>query len=220
MKIDNINNQEIKIKTKTDKNSSYEKENAEITFKELIQGNCSTVISLSDNLLSENLISSSEEDLKLLKTSYKYDCLTMDRDDALFFANAIKGENYTFSVNGELLMENHAYSTQDVSKTYKSSEVSKTLTNMLIDSIKTNKPFRIDFGNDISAILRVSPQGKISAEFIPSDKIAEEYLKNNISYLQQVFENQNIPYTELSYRQRQKNKGNSEFSGKKDEGDK
>lgn len=167
-------------------------------------------ISLKDNLLWNDFISNTEEDIKSLKSSFKYDCLTMDRHDAMFFAKSIKGENYSFSVNGEVLMQNMATDVQSIEKTYKSAEVSKTLMDMLSNSQSTLKPVRIDFGNDISAILRVSQDGKISAEFIPSDKVAEEYLKNNISYLQQTFKEQDIPYNDLSYRQqRQKGRQNN-----------
>lgn len=167
-------------------------------------------ISLKDNLLWNDFISNTEEDIKSLKSSFKYDCLTMDRHDAMFFAKSIKGENYSFSVNGEVLMQNMATDVQSIEKTYKSAEVSKTLMDMLSNSQSTQKPVRIDFGNDISAILRVSQDGKISAEFIPSDKVAEEYLKNNISYLQQTFKEQDIPYNDLSYRQqRQKGRQNN-----------
>lgn len=167
-------------------------------------------ISLKDNLLWNDFISNTEEDIKSLKSSFKYDCLTMDRHDAMFFAKSIKGENYSFSVNGEVLMQNMATDVQSIEKTYKSAEVSKTLIDMLSNSQSTQKPVRIDFGNDISAILRVSQDGKISAEFIPSDKVAEEYLKNNISYLQQTFKEQDIPYNDLSYRQqRQKGRQNN-----------
>ena len=167
-------------------------------------------ISLKDNLLWNDFISNTEEDIKSLKSSFKYDCLTMDRHDAMFFAKSIKGENYSFSVNGEVLMQNMATDVQSIEKTYKSAEVSKTLMDMLSNSQSTQKPVRIDFGNDISAILRVSQDGKISAEFIPSDKVAEEYLKNNISYLQQTFKEQDIPYNDLTYRQqRQKGRQNN-----------
>ncbi|MCR5260208.1 MAG: hypothetical protein K6C94_00035 [Candidatus Gastranaerophilales bacterium] len=158
-----------------------------------------------DDFSVRDFLSSNNIDIKNLKASYKYDCLTMDRDDAMFFANSIKGENYSFSVNGEVLMQNMANDVQSVAKTYKSAEVSKTLMDMLSNSQQTNKPVRIDFGNDISAILRVTKDGKISAEFIPSDKAAEEYLRNNISYLERTFNEQNIPYAELSYRNQKKN---------------
>ena len=207
MKIETNQNENLTLKSKIEK--FYANESGSM-FKELMDNGLISFETMPQNLFND---ASSLEDLSSfvtdttnLKASYKYDCLTMDRDDALFFANAIKGENYGFTVNGQVLMENMANDVQSVAKTYKSAEVSKTLADMLANSQSTNKPVRIDFGNDISAILRVSREGKISAEFIPSDKVAEEYLKNNISYLQQTFEEKDIPYNELSYRQQNRNK--------------
>lgn len=207
-------NTEINLKNKIEK--TYKNETSAM-FQELLNNGLVSMASIpqvfSNNSASEiqDFLSNSLEDIKNLKSSYKYDCLTMDRDDAMFFANSVKGENYSFTVNGEVLMNNMATDVQSIEKTYKSAAVSKTLINMLEQSQTTNKPVRIDFGNDISAVLRVSHDGKISAEFIPSDKAAEEYLKNNISYLQQTFEKEDIPYNELTYKQQnQKNKQNKQ----------
>ena len=60
--------------------------------------------------------------------------------------------------------------------------------------------------------MKVSVDGKISAQFIPSDKAAEEYLRNNIGYLAQAFEEQEIPYTELSYRQQRQKRQDQQNS--------
>jgi hypothetical protein len=205
MKIDISNIAENKTSRKIEKtNQSY----SEI-FSDILSGafgieNMGVLSNIQDNSsLSEELISSLSEDTDIseLKPSYKYDCMSIDRDDAIFFAKAIKGENYSFSVNGNVLMENMATNVKEAATVYKSAEVSKTLMNMIENSQSTQKPVRIDFGNDISAVIRVSQDGKISAEFIPSDKVAEEYLKNNISYLEQTFNEENIPYNQLSYRE-------------------
>lgn len=221
MKIDTSNITDTNLKTKLEKKTDMETQDG-FSFRDFIQDGMPSLslTAVTNDFISNNFISDTQENLKSLKSSYKYDCITMDRDDAIFFANAIKGENYSFNINGELLMQNQASSVQDIAKTYKSAEVSKTLMDMLAGSQQTNKPVRIDFGNDISAILRVNSEGKISAEFIPSDKVAEEYLKNNISYLQQTFEKQDIPYSDLSYRQRQKNKQNTDSRRETEEGDK
>ena len=42
---------------------------------------------------------------------------------------------------------------------------------------------------------------KLHPDLNPGDKAAEEYLKNNLPYLKSRFDEQNIPYKELSYRQ-------------------
>lgn len=221
MKIETNSIQET-LKKKLEKSTELKTTDG-LAFKDIMTNNFTGISGLLTNFNNDETLNDflKSDDIKELRASYKYDCMTMDRDDAMFFANAIKGENYGFSVNGQLLMENLSMSTEAVGKTYKSAEVSKTLMDMLFSSQHTNKPVRIDFGNDISAVLRVSQDGKISAEFIPSDKIAEEYLKNNISYLQQTFEEQDIPYNELSYKQRQKDKQNqSQNRNQEKQGDK
>jgi len=90
------------------------------------------------------------------------------------------------------------FSAQDIAK---SSNVSKTLIDLISNANTTGKPVRIDFDNDITLVLRVDREGKLSAQFFPGDKAAEEYLKNNLPYLKNRFDEQNIPYKELSYRQ-------------------
>lgn len=162
---------------------------------------------LNDENSTKNLISSiSDFNAKDLKASYKYDCMSIDRDDAMFFANAVKNGNCGFTVNGQILTEKLVNSAQEVGTVYKSAEVSKTLMNMIENAQSTQKPVRIDFGNDISAIIRVSTDGKISAQFLPTNEAAEDFLRSNIAYLQQAFEEQEIPYEELSYRPKQQQK--------------
>ncbi len=166
---------------------------------------------LGDETSTQEMISSiSDFNAKDLKPSYKYDCMSIDRDDAMFFANAVKNGNCGFTVNGQILMENMASSTQEVGAVYKSAEVSKTLMNMIENAHSTQKPVRIDFGNDISAIIRVSTDGKISAQFLPTNEAAEDFLRSNIAYLEQTFEEQEIPYNELSYKSRQQKQQNQQ----------
>ena len=89
-------------------------------------------------------------------------------------------------------------------------QVSKSLISMLQSSYDTKKPIRMDFDNNVTVILKLDDKGKINAHFIPGDKAVEEYLKNNIPYLRQRFDEQNISYSNISYRQHkdqnQKNK--------------
>ena len=64
---------------------------------------------------------------------------------------------------------------------------------------ETNQPLRIDFDQNVSVILRIGKDGAIAANFIPGDKAVEQYLRNNISNLRAVFNENDLPYTELSY---------------------
>ncbi len=136
-------------------------------------------------------------------TKINYQIMKMDNNDALFFANLVK--------NGQVSVQGDSDGSADlkVASAEKTFNVSATLMDSLNESMKTNKPFRIDFDKDISVILRVGKDGKLSANFIPGDKAVETYLKNNISSLQQTFDEQNLPYSRLSYQQ-QKEKQSQE----------
>ncbi len=202
MKIDvNQIKETDKVKTTSDI-----KRESDVDFKEFLgtvyQNGLPYGNVFNSELFDENLLG--EFDINGIKSSYKYDVLSMDRDDAMFFANAVKGEQIAFNPNGEVYVNNSIAEINESSEVYKSATVSKTLINMLSDSMNKNKPIRIDFGNDISAVIKVDKQGRIAAEFIPSDKVAEEFLKNNISYLRETFAKEDIPYNDLSYRQQKK----------------
>ena len=70
---------------------------------------------------------------------------------------------------------------------------------MLKTSYDTNKPIRLDFDNDVTVILKLDKEGKIQTHFIPGSKEVENYLKNNISSLRQIFEEEEIRYSHLDY---------------------
>ena len=89
---------------------------------------------------------------------------------------------------------------------------------MLAKAKEDNQPLRINFDNNISIIIRISRDGKISADFLPSSQIAEAYLKENLPLLKQRFDDNNISYGELNQREnRNKNKDNNRKEGRKNE---
>ena len=57
--------------------------------------------------------------------------------------------------------------------------------------------------------MKIDKNGKVSAEFIPSDKVAEQYLKDNIAFLRQTFDEQHLAYNELTYREQSKNRNSN-----------
>jgi len=129
--------------------------------------------------------------------SVNLDCVNIEKCDALFFINMVNEAgytNYTVSHDGSII---------DAAN-YKSIEVSKTLSNLLVKAQDTKSAVRLDFDNNVTVILKLT-DGKINAQFIPGDKAVEEYLRNNIPYLKQRFDEQNIPYANLSYKQQQQN---------------
>ena len=101
--------------------------------------------------------------------------------------------------------------------TYKTFEISKTIMNAIETAAKTNKPLRFDFGQDASVILRIGKDGKLSADFIPNDKAMETILKNALPELRAKFEEENIPYNQLNYKNPYQNKENNQNSNKEKE---
>lgn len=122
-----------------------------------------------------------------LETIVQYDNVIMNKADVEVFANLVQ--------NGSVDITNLAPEAAE-----KSVKVSKTLADMLAKSMQDNKPLRIDFDNNISVIIRISRDGKLSADFLPSSQVAEAYLKENLPLLKQRFDDNNIQYDELNQR--------------------
>ncbi len=136
-------------------------------------------------------------------TVVKFDDIAMNKNDVEFFAN---------------LVENGSVDMNSVTNSQKSSQISKTLADMIAKSMEDNKPIRINFDNDISVIIKINKNGKISADFLPSSQVAEAYLKENLPILKQRFDDNNIDYEELNHRkQEQQDDRNNRKKGRKDE---
>lgn len=156
--------------------------------------------------------------LSKVRSSFNYDSMTISKDDALFFNDLVEKTEYIIGEKGDktsfqttLLKVVNDSDT----KSLKSAEVSKSLMNLIEEAYQTQKPTRIDFDNNVSVILKISKEGKVSAEFIPGDKAVEKYLKDNIGFLKTRLEDQNIDYGDIMYKpyknnskQNRKNGGN------------
>ncbi len=124
--------------------------------------------------------------------------LKMNESDADFFVNLTKNDNVNVqSITAQA--QNMVNSGVDVKEVKQNVQVSQTLLNALSEARENNQPLRIDFDQNISVILRVGKDGAVSAQFIPGDKAVEQYLRNNIDALRTSFDEQDLPYSELSY---------------------
>lgn len=138
-----------------------------------------------------------------IETIAKFDSVIVSKEDADFFINLVE--------NGSINMHN-------IEHAEASSRVSKILADLLAKSMNENKPVRIDFDNNISVIIRISRDGKLSADFLPSSQVAEAYLKENLPLLKQRFDDNNIEYDELNQRkQKQDEPNDNRKKGRKDE---
>ena len=140
-----------------------------------------------------------------IETIVKYDTVIMNQADVEVFANLVE--------KGEINL--NEITSKSVGK---SVQVSKTLADMLAKSMENNQPLRINFDNDISVIIRISRDGKITADFLPSSQVAEAYLKENLPILRQKFDDSNIDYESLNQRERREhNKENNKKKGRNNE---
>ena len=205
IKVNNTRNQNIE----NNDNVRLNQEDSELLsavnaqFSEILSGKLN-----NNSINNENII-----DLKNI--DYTFDSMSMDFQDALFFINLAKEGQFSIetpqNANFQQIIQTEV--TQNV-VSRKSIEVTNQLTTLIEKAQSTQKPVRISFDNDVSVILKIDKHGKVTAEFIPGSVEVENYLRNNIASLKQKFDEQNLPYNELFYRQsnkqnrnRNKNKG-------------
>lgn len=155
-------------------------------------------------VLNKSKTTSGNQNIKndINDNAIKYDSVIMDKADVEFFAKLVE--------NGQLNLK-------EIQNASKSSAVSKTLADLLAKSMNDNKPIRIDFDNNISVIIKISRDGKISADFLPSSQVAEAYLKENLPLLRQRFDDNNIDYDELNQRRQKQDTEDNRKKGRKDE---
>lgn len=124
--------------------------------------------------------------------------IKMNESDADFFINLAQNEDININVINSQAQSllNHGAETAEVKQNV---QVSQALLNALSEAREKNQPIRIDFDQNVSVILRVGRDGAISAQFIPGDKAVEQYLRNNLESLKSTFDEQELPYSELSY---------------------
>lgn len=168
---------------------------------------------------SQSLLSQNIQDLINTKdlmttvnsaSTFDYDVINMSDADATFFANLVQNTDMSMKSIASQINNQMLEGSQNVQQ---SVQVSSVLMDKLAESLKTNQPFRIDFDKDVSIILKVNKDGSLAANFIPGDKAVEQYLRNNISFLKQRFDEQDLPYSQLSYsnsRQQQQRRQNKE----------
>lgn len=110
-------------------------------------------------------------------------------------ASELSSEDVDYIIN--LLQQGTADSAYDDKEN--PSALSAKFLAMLKDSMINKKVFRIDFDNEISVIIKIDVEGKISANFLTSSKELEEGLRNNLYILRQKFEEQGIKYGSIEY---------------------
>ena len=196
---------------KTDKDTTTDKTTITTSTSKTIED---PVSELSSKIAALNEVKNGSSTSKTEKTGLKTDetsdksdyCKTMKMDDKdiTFFVNLVGNQEMSAQANQKISQTDPGFTDIKTKETQAPVQVSATLMDAINESVKTNKPFRIDFDNNIAVIMKVDKNGTLSANFIPGDAAVENYLRNNIPNLRQSFDNQNLPYSNLSYSNQQK----------------
>ena len=144
-----------------------------------------------------------------LGVDYNYDTANISLEDAMFFIDLTKEAKFSVETapTGDFKAITQIEVSQNVASK-KAVEVTNQIATLIEKAQKTQKPVRITFDNNVSVIIKIDKQGKVTAEFIPGSIEVENYLRNNISALRQKFDEQNLPYNDLFYRQNGKQQNN------------
>ena len=199
-------------------NQQTEVENIDekLTSADLLSLNIKSLLDTQNELTHLNKtfklgISTNEDLTKNIGETLNYNSIEMSENDANFFVDLVQKNETNVQNIVQEVQQSMDFGTEEVQKT---ATVSKTLLNALQNSVKTGQAVRIDFGNDVAVVMRVARDGSIMANFIPGDKAVEEYLKNNIGFLKQRFDEEDIPYSQLSYSQNQQQQQRREQQNK------
>lgn len=195
----------MKVETQNKKN--IENDNSSVQMKPEDNEVLMTANMPFSQMLSQQLNGSETEvnfsnNLYSLSVDYNYDSLSMNFEDAIFFVNLAQEGQFSIETapNGDFSSVVKTEITQNVI-TQKTVDVTNQLTSLIEKAQKTQKPVRITFDNDVSVVIKIDKHGKVTAEFIPGSLEVENYLRNNIASLRQKFDEQNLPYNDLFYRQ-------------------
>lgn len=160
----------------------------------------------NNSLNKTQSVNSKNDEMKTDSTKY---CATikMDNNDISFYLNLVDNQQMSAQsgqANNNINQFANNFTEVKSEATQKTVQVSATLLDALNEAAKTNKPFRIDFDSDVAVIMKVDKNGVLSANFIPGSAAVEQYLRNNIDGLRQSFNDQNLPYNQLTYSNREK----------------
>lgn len=131
-------------------------------------------------------------DRDVYTTEFKDSLSDMTEDDVKFFELVAGKQNIYINNSNSLLLEDE--SGQTVMRDLK---FSKSVLNLIEYAYTSNRPIRIDFASDLAVILRIDKQGRVSAEFISSDKAMEFLIKTNIPNLKQKLDSSGIKYKKI-----------------------
>lgn len=141
--------------------------------------------------------------------SFRLDISKMNKNDIDFLKQVIDGKEISFNgISPDLSRIEVKTSDDTFGKVYKTQDISKGVFEIVDKAYNTQKPVRLDFDANSSVILKVDKEGKLSAEFISSDKTMAQAIQSNLSVLKSRLDEQNLPYKDISYRNNERGGNN------------
>ena len=175
-----------------------------LSESEKIPVNITNIDEIKLFLRSREFSSSEEDEVKINLDNF-------EKKDIEFLKTCL--ENRSIILNPPNIQTNIAVQAPDGQISYKSFEVSKTLSALIEYSFKANKPIRVDFNENSSVILKMHNNGKLIAEFISNDKAMEYVLKSSIPGLKDKFDGEGIPYEKIAFKDNSKNDNKRQKQG-------
>ncbi len=204
----------MKVETQVNQNiENKELKNAAVTEEEteILQSVNASFSEILNQGINQNEDINSDSEF-----NFNLDSIMISIEDAMFFVNMAQDGKFSVETtpSGEFkgIMQTE---TLQNTVSQKAVEVTNKITELIQKAQSTQKPVRITFDNDVSVILKIDKHGKITAEFIPGSAEVENYLRANIPALRQRFEEQNLPYNDLLYRQNNRQNRNKNNKGEK-----
>lgn len=156
-----------------------------------------------------------ENDRHFADTFLKIERKDITRKDLENIFNLTAHPQFSLNINQTNGFKNTVMNYNNSGKSYTSLNFSKNLSEALEKAYKNNRPIRIDFEKDTSVILKIDKDGKVSAQFLSTDKMMELLLKDNLYLLRAKLDKEGLPYNELNYKdqsgdnkEREKNQNN------------
>lgn len=184
----------------TDKTKEKDKTKSTTTDKEVNSAQKEKQID-KESLLNEN-----KKDRDFVDQFLKIDAKQLSLEDMKQVQQILNTNGFSININQIMGFNNYPINYNGTKYSSGSMGFAKNLSEMLNDSYKTNKPIRIDFENNSSVIFKIDKDGKLSAQFLSSDKAMELLLKENLYLLRAKLEKEGLPYKELSYKDSSDNK--------------
>lgn len=205
LSFENFMNDQLNFQFFSNSNTSTENKEEKTTTKTKKTEDTSNVVA-AQNMQVKDTNQTQQIDIKELKQIKDINDLYLNIDGTKLSKNDIENiknlaNNPDFSVNINQIngFNNITINYNESGINYNALNFSQNLSEAMQKAYKSKQPIRIQVEKDTSVILKIDKEGKVSANFISSDKAMEMLLRDHIYQLRDRLDKEGLPYKELSY---------------------